>query len=91
MKTLVEKSIKFRGIGKPETITIFNIDDETQKLSHLYKELTVLSGRKLTAQFETDNEGTKESHTLQLTFPKSDDAEAIKSFVLSEINNYLNK
>lgn len=90
MKTLIEKSIVVRGIGRPATKTVFSIDNESEREDPLFKSLTAISGRTLSVWFKFTENGEEKSDRLQLTIIKSDSEQDIKAFILDQINNRLN-
>lgn len=89
MKTLIEKSIKFRGIGKPELITLFNIEDESEKTSPDFVSLTKISGRQIPVLFTYTEDDVETPSSLRLQVIKSEDEEELKNFVLQSINDSL--
>ena len=90
MKTLIEKSIKFRGIGRPELITLFNIESDDEKTSHDFVSLTKISGRLIPVLFTYTEGDVETASLLRLQVIKSEDEEELKNFVLQSINNSLN-
>jgi hypothetical protein len=91
MKTLVEKSIKFHGIGHPETKTVFDIESDAERDNIRFKPLDKISGRKLSISFNyLDEQGEKPSR-ISLTIITSTDEEEIKQFIIDRINDYLNQ
>jgi hypothetical protein len=91
MKTLIEKSIEIYGMGHPNTKTVFNIEKEEDRNHMRFKSLTTISGRKLSIHFKYTENDTEIQDRLQMTIIKSEDEAEIKDFILSEINNKLNK
>lgn len=89
MKTLIEKSISFVGIGHPNTKTVFNIEDASEREDLRFKSLTAISKRKLQVLFNYDEDGQEKSARLGLTVIDSDNEDSIKESILTEINNYL--
>lgn len=55
-----------------------------------FKSLVTISGRKLSAFFDYEEDEVKKSDKLQLTIPKTDDESEIKDFILQSINSHLN-
>ena len=88
-KTLIEKSIIINGIGRPDTKTIFTIDNEYEKKEHLYKSLDRISGRKLSVDFKYSEGGTETSSKVQLSIPFNLNEDEVKAFILEEINKTL--
>lgn len=89
MKTLIEKSIIIRGIGHPETKTVFSIENESERNHRRFTSLTAISGRKLSVFFKYEEDGVESSDKLQLSIITSDSEDDIKSFILQQINDYL--
>jgi hypothetical protein len=90
MKTLIEKSIVIRGIGHPETKTVFNIENESERNHMRFKHLTFIAGRKLTVEFKYEEDETEKSDKLQVSIPRLETENEIKDFILNEINIKLN-
>jgi hypothetical protein len=90
MKTLIEKSIEIYGMGHPDTKTVFNIETEDERNHFRFKDLTIISGRKLSIHFKYSENDTEFNGKIQLVIPKTDSEEEIKNFILVEIQNYLN-
>lgn len=89
MKTLIEKSIEIVGI-MPAKLTIFNITEESEKRSNLYKRCTGASGRNLRVNFKyTEDSEEKESY-VRVNFPKTTNEEDIKDAAMTAINDFLN-
>jgi hypothetical protein len=86
MKTLIENSIEIKGMGHPDTKTIFNSEDRTHMR---FKSLTTISGRKLTVDFKFEENEVESSDKLQMVIPVSNDEMVIKDFILNKINEYL--
>jgi len=89
MKTLIENSIQIYGMGHPETKTVFNIKNESERQHMRFKSLTKISGRKLSVFFDYDENDQKKSNKLQLVITKSEDENVIKQFIVDEINKIL--
>lgn len=89
MKTLIEKSIDIRGIGHPETKTVFSIENEFERESSRFKSLTAISGRKLSVFFKYEEAGVEKSDKLQISVISSNSEDDIKSFILQQINDHL--
>lgn len=89
MKTLIEKSIRIGGIGHPETKTVFGIENESERNHPRFKQLTAISGRKLSVFFKYEENGVENSDKLQLSIISSDNENDIKNFILEQINNHL--
>jgi hypothetical protein len=90
MKTLIESSIEIYGMGHPDTKTVFNIKDETERSNMRFKSLTTISGRKLTVNYKYTENDAEVADKLQMVIVKSDDEQVVKDFILAEINNKLN-
>lgn len=56
-----------------------------------FKSLTTISGRTLTVWFKYKEAEEEKSDKLRVVIIKSDQEDAIKQFILSEINTYLSK
>jgi len=89
MKTLIEKSIVIRGIGSPQTKTVFNIKNESERNLIGFKSLTVIAGRKLTVEFKYEEGGIEKSDKIQVSIPRVETENEVKDFILNEINNSL--
>jgi hypothetical protein len=89
MKTLIENSIKFIGIGHPDTKTIFNIESEYEKDEMRYKPLQKISGRKLSVKFDYIENDLVKTDKFLITIIRSESEDEIKSFILESINNFL--
>jgi hypothetical protein len=89
MKTLIENSIKFKGIGHPDTKTIFNIENDSEKDDLRYKSLIKISGRKLVVNFDYSEDDNTKTDKFLITVIKSESEDEIKSYILDEINNFL--
>ena len=89
MKTLIEKSIVIKGIGHPETKTVFNIENESERNHIRFKSLVTIAGRKLTVEFKFEEDGTEKSDKLQMTIPRVETENEVKDFILSQINTHL--
>lgn len=90
MKTLIEKSIVIRGIGHPETKTVFNIKNESERNHMRFKPLTAIAGRKLTIEFRYEEGGSEKSDKVQVSIPRVETENEIKDFILGEITVKLN-
>lgn len=92
MKNLVEKSIKLKGIGHPDTKTIFDITDEKEKKDFRYKSLETWTNRQmsLTFKYTVDSELKEYDQTIKFQVPDKTENE-IKDFILNLINEELNK
>lgn len=89
MKTLIEKSIKFRGIGRPDLKTLFNIENDIEKESPDFVSLTKISGRLIPVLFTYTEDDVETPSSLRLQVIKSEDEEELKNFVLQSINDSL--
>lgn len=90
-KTLIEKSIEIYGMGHPEVKTIFNIEKEEDRQLPLFRSLTTICGRTLTAWFKyTENEIEVESK-CPMVIPTYETEEEVKVFILNALSNYINK
>ena len=90
-KALVDGSINVRGIGTSDIKTIFNITDESERNDRRFRNLTMISGRTLSIEFDYTEGEVKKSDRLSLKIITSDQEQVIKDFILSEINTYLSK
>jgi len=72
MKQLIEKSIKFYGLGHPETITDFNVEKPSDKKTGMYEQLKTISGTKMSVFFDytlsgnTLSAGTKTERVVKM-------------------------
>lgn len=89
MKTLIEKTIVIKGIGHPETKTVFNIENESERNHIRFKSLVTIAGRKLTVEFNYEEGGIEKSDKIQLSIPRLETENEVKNFILNEINNSL--
>jgi hypothetical protein len=89
MKTLIESSIKFRGIGHPETKTVFSIENESERGDRRFKSLTAISGRRLVATFDYEEGSIKKSGHLLFTVIRSEDEVVIRQSIVDAINSQL--
>jgi hypothetical protein len=89
MKTLIEKTIKVRGIGNPSKKTIFTIDGEYQRNTLEYYNIEKISGRKLSVEYSFTNDSTKESSFIQLVIPTNLTEVEVKDFIIEQINAQL--
>jgi hypothetical protein len=89
MKTLIENTVIIRGIGHPDTKTIFNIENEDERNHLRFKSLTKISGRKLSVFFKYEEDNSEISDRLQLSIPRVQTENEIKEFILDSINEYL--
>lgn len=90
MKTLIENTIEIYGMGHPDTKTVFNIKDETERDHIRFKNLRTISGRVLTVWFKYEENSSTVEDKLQMSIPFGLDEDGVKDFILLEINNYLN-
>lgn len=89
MKTLIESSIRFRGIGHPETKTVFSIENESERTDRRFKPLTSIQGRRLVATFDYEEGGTKKDGYLLLTVIRSEDEATIRQSIVDAIAAHL--
>lgn len=111
MKELIQNTIEFYGMGRPDVKTIFHLKDaelppnptpqeevEVRKLqvenqiilnNPLFKSLTTIAGRRLSAFFKYKENGVEKEGRVQMQVIKSDDEQAIKTFILDTINQHL--
>ena len=90
MKTLIENTIEIYGMGHPDTKTIFNITDESERNHFRFKSLQTISGRVLTIWFKYEENNNKIEDKLQMSIPSGLDEDGVKTFILDYINTYLN-
>jgi hypothetical protein len=90
MKNLIENTIYFRGIGHPDTKTVFNIENEEERNHLRFKPLTKIRGRKLLVVFKYEENSSEVLDKLQLSIPRFETEDEIKTFILTSINEYLN-
>lgn len=87
MKTLIENSIKIKGIGRSISKTIFN--SEEKNVSKYY-DVSLLSGKKVYFSYRfIDGETTGES-SISVRIPENSTELEVKNQVLAAINNQLN-
>jgi len=86
-KQIIEKSIKIIGLGYLKSKTIFNIEDELEKLELEYQDLKKLNGRKLTIEYKYLEDEIEKSDRIQMSIPFDLNEDEVKTFILSEINN----
>ena len=89
MKTLIENTVHFKGIGHSDAKTIFNIENEDEKNHLRFTSLTKISGRKLSVFFKYEENNSEVSDKLQLYIPRVNNEAEIKNFILDSINEYL--
>ena len=89
MKTLIENTIKIKGIGNPSNKTIFTIEDESER-KDLYFSIELISGRKLTIEFKYLEDGLESFKKIFISIPFQLNEEQVKSFILGEITTELN-
>lgn len=89
MKTLIEKSIKIKGIGRPDIKTIFDEISEEEKNNYPYKDISTIGGRKISIEYKFLENNQEFSDNIMVIIPKTSEIE-IKNFIILEINNKLN-
>ena len=89
MKTLIEKTIKVRGIGNPMRKNIFTIESETDKLFNEYYNIEKICGRTLRVDYSFTNDSTTESSFIQLVIPTNLTEVEVKDFIIEQINAQL--
>ena len=89
MKTLIESSIRFRGVGHPETKTVFSIENESERTDRRFKSLTSIQGRRLVATFDYEEGDTKKKGYLLLTVIRSEDETTIRQSIVDAITAHL--
>ena len=89
MKTLIEKTIKVRGIGNPSKKTIFTIEGEYQRNTFEYYTIEKISGRKLSVEYSFTNDGAIEASHVQLVIPRNLTEVEVKDFIIEQINAQL--
>lgn len=88
MKKLIENSIKIKGIGHPDTKTVFdNVDPE----NHEFMPLTEIFNRSLSILYKYEEDGEEKLDKIFLKIINSQNEEEIKSFILENINKQLAK
>jgi hypothetical protein len=87
MKTLIESSIIVRGIGKPNSKTVFHEDHD--KESYDYICLSKISGRKLSVFFKYTEDNIEKDDRLQMSIPRGLECEEVQEFIVLQLNNYL--
>ena len=90
MKTLLENTIKILGTGHPNNQTIFDYDETTLLRPARYIKLTRLCDRRINInfQYQEDSITYDDSHTMTIIY--SDNEDAIKSYIIAELNAKLN-
>jgi hypothetical protein len=86
-KQIIEKSIKINGLGYLKSKTIFNIEDELEKLDLEYQDLKGLNGRKITIFFTYLDETEEKSDRVQMSIPFNLNEDEVKDFIIEQINN----
>lgn len=90
MKTLKENTIDPRGIGFGEFKTIFNVTDDKEKSRSNYIKMTNFIGRNMYFHFKFDEDGQEKLDKIRVIVPNGNEEE-IKIFLISQINDQLNK
>lgn len=90
MKTLKENTITPKGVCLGECLNIFTISEESDRKKPNYVSLSRMKNRKIFVDYKYDEDGTEKDGKAKITIPDGDD-DAIKAFVISEINNELSK
>jgi hypothetical protein len=90
MKNLIEKSVKFKGIGSPETFTEFNLENEYSTKNPKFKSLTRLSGRTITILFDVQENDEVVSMSTRMEIIRSSDVTVIKNNITDHINSIIN-
>ena len=91
MKQLIEKSIEIYGMGHPDVKTVFNIEKEEDRKLPLFRDLTTICGRTLTAWFKYTNQDSEQQvqGKCAMVIPRYETEDEVKVFVLTSINDYL--
>lgn len=90
MKTLKENTITPKGICFGGCLNIFTISEESDRNKPNYVSLSRMKNRKIFVDYKFDEDGTEKDGKIKIVIPEGDD-DAIKAFVISEINNELSK
>ena len=90
MKTLIEKTIKIRGIGNPARKNIFTFEHEIEKMLPDYFNIEKICGRTLRVDYSFTNDEVTESSLIQLDIPIGLTELEVKDFIVTQITNALN-
>lgn len=86
MKTLIENTIKVRGIGNPAKKTIFTIENEFETKLPDYFNIEKICGRTLRVDYSFTNDSITESSFIQLVIPFGLTELEVKDFIIEQIN-----
>lgn len=91
MKNLIQNSILIKRLGKgPNSITAFNIQDESQKSLSKYCDISKASGASVGIQYSYEEDGSNKYGSITLDIPSNLSETEVKDFVISEIESALN-
>lgn len=86
MKTLIEKTIKIRGIGNPARKNIFTFEHEIEKMLPDYFNIEKICGRTLRVDYSFTNiEGAAQFAFIQLVIPFGLTEIEVKDFIVEQI------
>lgn len=89
MKTLIEKTIKVRGIGNPARKNIFNIENEFETKLPDYFNIEKICGRTLRVDYSYTDQGAVQFAFIQLVIPFGLTELEVKDFIVEQINAQL--
>jgi hypothetical protein len=91
MKTLIEKTIKVRGIGNPQRKNIFTIENEFETRLPDYYNIEKICGRTLRVDYSFNNDqGAVQFAFIQLVIPFGLTELEVKDFIVEEITTAIN-
>jgi hypothetical protein len=91
MKTLIEKTIKVRGIGNPERKNIFTLENEYEKTLPEYFNIEKICGRTLRVDYSfTNDSGAVQFAFIQLVIPFGLTELEVKDFIVEQITTAIN-
>lgn len=82
MKTLVENSITFKGIGRVQAKTIFNSVDRT---ASKYFDISNLAGERIFVEYSYTEEEALKTGSLSMVLAKSLTEEEVRDAILAQI------
>jgi hypothetical protein len=88
MKTLIESSIKVKGIGPSGTKTIFNIEKPSETTDSNFVKLERMQNRNVSVSFKFEENGVEGEGTIKTVLVGTD--EEIKQNTINLINQTLN-
>jgi hypothetical protein len=91
MKTLIQNTIKVRGIGNPEKKTIFTIEHDFQKKLPDYYNIQKICGRTLRVDYSfTNDQSAAQFAFIQLVIPFGLTELEVKDFIVEQITTAIN-